>query len=89
MKTEQERFHDKLEELVGELTGPQIMAIPGAYEVFSERIDTEDLEKALDDMPAGQIMAIAGAYELFSEDLGDEVIAFFDEEKEYNSEKDY
>jgi len=47
-KTQQERFDEKLEELVGKMTGPQLMAMPGFYEVAVEELNNEVI-KALEE----------------------------------------
>lgn len=37
-------FQRKLEELVGNMSGGEILATPGAYEVFSEALNNEVLD---------------------------------------------
>ena len=38
-------FVAKLEELVGKMNGAEILAIPGAYEVLSEKLNNEVLRE--------------------------------------------
>lgn len=41
-----EEFAEALEILVGEMSGAQILATPGAYEVFSEALNNEAIDLA-------------------------------------------
>lgn len=40
-----ESFDAKLEEILDEMTGAQLLAIPGLYEVVSEELNNEVLRK--------------------------------------------
>lgn len=42
----QEEFNKALEELVDEMTGAEILATAGAYEVFSEALNNEAIDRA-------------------------------------------
>jgi hypothetical protein len=44
-------FDRILADIIGRLTGPQILAIPGAYEVFAEHFHNEVLEQWEEDNP--------------------------------------
>lgn len=44
-KMTQDEFDELLEEMVGNMSGSEIMAISGAYEVFSEHLNNDVLDE--------------------------------------------
>lgn len=46
----QEAFNAKLEELLNEMGGAELLAIPGLYEVVSEHLNNEVLEALREDL---------------------------------------
>ena len=50
-KASQDELDVILAKIIGELSGEQILAIPGAYEVFSEHFNNEVLERWVEDHP--------------------------------------
>ena len=48
-----EMFDRKLAELVGEMSGEEIVAVPGAYEVLSEHLNNDVLDALEKEREAG------------------------------------
>ena len=63
-KITDDQFTAALERIIGEHSPAQLLAVPGAYEVFSEEFNNEALDEAMGERDAGEH---APAFDLHAE----------------------